>query len=418
MSTRASRFFWILAGYFALLSILKLFGSLEFDDAEQALISTHLTLGYSNAQPPLYNWLQWLFFELLGYSKVAIILLKHLLLFGIYLAIYALAKELSQKSTKALIAVLLSLLLPQLLWQSELMLTHSVLATLCGVLFFWIVAKIYKNPSWKLALLLGAISAAGFLAKYSFILLPLALLLLWLIDSELRARFRVAYLLLSLATFLLLSSPHLLWIAQHWQEVSHTTLAKTIHHKNGFVELFKSILLFLTPLWIAWLFVVQSWPNYLERRLLRIEGIVLALLVVLVILGLADSFKERWFLPFLTPMPALLASTYNERYLPKLQILGFALLAGILLFFIVRIFFPPRPTNSNLPIQQLAKILQPKKIQSSNLVLKGNFALYLNPKGKGYAVSSKPKPGFAKLCVPYLHSHKEFCLYYKEIKCE
>jgi len=416
MSTRVSKVFWILAGYFVLLGFIKLFGSLEYDDAEQALISTHLALGYSNVQPPLYNWLQWLFFELFGHSKAAIVFLKHLLLFGIYLAIYALAKELGATQSKALMALFLSLLLPQLLWQSELMLTHSVLATLCGVLFFWIVAKIYKKPSWKLAFLLGAVSAAGFLAKYSFALLLFAFLLLWLADSELRARFKVAYLLLSFATFLFLSAPHLWWVAQHWQEVSHATLAKTIHHKNGLIELLKSFVLFLTPLWIAWIFVVRSWPNRLERRLLTMEGIVLALLVLLVILGLADSFKERWLLPFFTPLPALLASTYEERYLSKLQILGYALLVGMLLFFIVRIFFPPRPTNSNLPIQQLAQILKPQKIQSSNLVLGGNFALYLDPNGKRYQISSKPKAGYAKICLPYLHSHKEFCLYYKEIK--
>ncbi len=416
MSTKTFRFFLILGLYFIVLGIIRSFGSLEYDDAEQLLLAKTLHLGYPNAQPPLYNSLQWLFFQIFGVSKAALVLLKHLLLFGIYISLYFLAKTVSGSENRALWAVVLSLFLPQLLWQSELMLTHSILATLLGVWFFWCVAKLLKQPTFWCMVGLGVISALGVLGKYSFVLLPLAFSILWLV--ELRKKIPLSWLLASIILFFALLSPHLWWLVEHWNMVEHATLAKTIHHKNGLLELCKSTVAFLTPFWIVWLFVKKEPLDDLAKNLLAIQAIIFLFLLIAIFVGVADSFKERWFLPFLTPLPAILASSYPNQPPKRMLFVAYSLLIGMIVFFSVRIFLPDliHPTNSNLPIETLAKKLHPKSIQSDNVVLKGNFELYVDPTGKNYTISKTPKPGYKKICTNYLHSNKNFCLYYKEIR--
>ncbi len=411
MSTKASfRFFTLLALYFVVLTIIKSFGSLEFDDAEQAIVSTHLAFGYENAQPPLYNYLQWLFFKIFGYEKIAILTLKHLVLFGIYFANYALAKLLTQNEDKALMAAILTIFLPQIFWQSELMLTHSVLATLFGICFFYIIALIYKKGSspW-LAVLLGLILAGGFLSKYSFLLFGAALVLFWIARRDFRMRFPLSHLLLSLFTLLLFSLPHLLWLASHLQAIKSATLHKTIHHHTIFQALWsflKSIFLFLTPFWIVVLLIKKEGLEKIETSLFTLLSLVFVELFILILLGYVDSFKERWFLPFLAPLPALVAPMY--RYTKRVEIAGYILLALMVLFFAVRIFWPPKMTNSNIPVKALVEKLPPfTDIESSNIVLRGNFLLYRKDKGKIIKLSKREKPGYEKICA------KKFCLYIK-----
>ena len=404
------RFFIALALYFATLTVIKLFGSLEYDDAEQALISTVLRPGYDNAQPPLYNYLQYLFFNIFGYGKFAIFLLKHLILFGIYISIYLFALDLTKSYQKAITAAILTLFLPQVVWQSELMLNHSVLAALLGVLFLWQVYRTDKEPSFKNFALIGLIGALGFLAKYSFALLFLTFLVYALVK-----RYKISYIFLSIALFLLISSPHLLWLAENINSVKAATLHKTSHGKGALSALFslvKSTLAFLGPLIVALLFLKADLKK-IDRNFLLFYAILFSILTLLALFGIVDSYKERWMLPFLTPIPALLAPAVN--YSRRLELAGYGVLILMVVFYLLKIFYPDiaKPTNSNLPIKELSQALPEGMVAGDNVVLRGNFALYRNGTRKLY-LSKEPKPGYKKICRPYLHSKKEFCIYYKE----
>lgn len=71
----------IFCGYFLVQVAIRLaFGpALELDEAEAFFYARHLSIGYS-AQPPLYFWLQWGLFQVVGEGLLALALLKAMLL--------------------------------------------------------------------------------------------------------------------------------------------------------------------------------------------------------------------------------------------------------------------------------------------------------------------------------------------------
>ena len=59
---------------------LGLSSSLTADDAREAVLAQSLVWGYQDRQPPLYNWLVWGAFRLLGPGLLALTLLKYAVL--------------------------------------------------------------------------------------------------------------------------------------------------------------------------------------------------------------------------------------------------------------------------------------------------------------------------------------------------
>jgi hypothetical protein len=52
--------------------------TLQVDDAEQIRLSQELLLGYPIPQPPMYSWLSWGMFQILGTGLLALTLLKYI----------------------------------------------------------------------------------------------------------------------------------------------------------------------------------------------------------------------------------------------------------------------------------------------------------------------------------------------------
>ena len=102
-----SRFLIAIGVYFILQIILRVIisNSLEYDEGEQALLSQWLLPGYTD-QPPLYSWLQYFFFHLLGRNVLAVILLKNIILFFTYFFVFKSGKEILRDSRAAVFAAL------------------------------------------------------------------------------------------------------------------------------------------------------------------------------------------------------------------------------------------------------------------------------------------------------------------------
>jgi len=122
--------FLLLACYFILHLISRVLISTgaELDEAEQLLLTQELRLGYGS-QPPLYTWLQAGFFHLFGTNVFSLAAMKNSLLFLTYSFVYLGAKEVTDDTNRAITAMLSLLLIPQILWESQRDLTHSVLGT-------------------------------------------------------------------------------------------------------------------------------------------------------------------------------------------------------------------------------------------------------------------------------------------------
>jgi 4-amino-4-deoxy-L-arabinose transferase-like glycosyltransferase len=174
---------WLLGGlllYFSLQVVVRLLTSqsVELDEAEQLLWTQDLRWGYG-PQPPLYSWLQWAFFEVFGASILALALLKNLLLLSTYGCTWLAARTVLAPRLAALSSA--SLLLLQIVWESQRDLTHSVLVTTCAAATLAVLLALLRRPRAGLYLLLGLAVGCGLLAKYSFFMVVAAwgIALLW-----------------------------------------------------------------------------------------------------------------------------------------------------------------------------------------------------------------------------------------------
>lgn len=202
----------------------------ELDEAEQLLWTREWAWGYG-AQPPLYTWLQAGVFALTGPSIAGLALLKNVLLLALYLAVAWAGWPLIGAAAAPAAAALLWL--PQIGWESQRDLTHSVLATTaCAVLLgAWV--RLVRTGRTVHHLVCGVAAAAALLAKYNAALWILLLLGVALAVPALRARLRPWPLLGAAALALALLAPHLAWLAAHLPEASQGTLQKMAPGADG-----------------------------------------------------------------------------------------------------------------------------------------------------------------------------------------
>ena len=150
---------------------------------------THLALGYGNSHPPLYNWLITGALALTGgYWPAAVALVKNLLLAGTYLLAFDTARRVTGRALTGLIVVGSFMLLPQIVWKSQITLAHSVLVMFAVVASMHAVVRIARRGDLASYLWLGLAAAIGALAKYNFLLVLGRLLIAAFSIPYLRAR--------------------------------------------------------------------------------------------------------------------------------------------------------------------------------------------------------------------------------------
>ena len=122
-------FFTFVTCYFVFHVLLRVFTgpALGLDEAEMMLIAQDLKWGYG-PQPPLYAWLQYGAFNLLGENILALSLLKNTILCLTYICIYKFIR-IGHGAKISGIAALALVLIPQFGWESQRALTHSVLVS-------------------------------------------------------------------------------------------------------------------------------------------------------------------------------------------------------------------------------------------------------------------------------------------------
>jgi 4-amino-4-deoxy-L-arabinose transferase-like glycosyltransferase len=294
----------------------------ELDEAEQLLLTQSFALGY-NAQPPLYTWLQMLFFAIFGVNILALTLLKNVLLLTTHLGLFLSARLMLRDDSLALLASLSLWLMPQIAWESHRDLTHSVLVTSVSSGMFYVMLKLLHTGSTGHYIILGLLLGLGFLAKHNFILFvaPLGLAVMSL--RKLRVRLLDRRLGLTLAFASLLVCPYLLWLSDHRRLVFDHAAAKLGGQTypsplrgitSNLARGLSAAVRFVIPLVPAYVVLFPKLltapsPPRPERRLQRrlLERFFLAAGVMLVaatlLFGVSFS-KDRWLQPllFLTPL--------------------------------------------------------------------------------------------------------------------
>jgi 4-amino-4-deoxy-L-arabinose transferase-like glycosyltransferase len=310
----------LLAGYFVLEFLVRLAmpHGMRYDESQQALFSQWLTLGY-DSQPPLYNWVQALVVSVFGLSLATISIVKNIVLFLVFFSYYKLAKLVLSDKVFAAIATLSLLTIPQLFWEAQRDLTHTVAQLLTINLFLYGAIRTLKAPSTGSYIFTGIALGLGMLSKYNFALLAAAAIVAVLMHPQGRARIFDRRFLLTLLISLLIFLPHGLWLIHNLDLASGRTLgimeqdapqsafAKLV---QGPLEFVKLVVVICAPTLVIYSLVFgkslfknlgrsNEWTRFFEVLFAAIAVLVLILIVAI---GMT-ALRDRWLLPFLFLLP-------------------------------------------------------------------------------------------------------------------
>lgn len=374
---------WLLSFpiYFFLQAIWRriLGGSLGLDEAEIILDGRSLAWGYG-PQPPLYAWLQWGFFKLFPDPMLAMAFLKAALLSGTFLAVYGLVRTAHPPRT-AWLASASMILLPQIAWESQRALTHSVLATTLAataLLVFW--TRVIEGRRFA-DLLFGAVLGLGLLAKANFAFVPLALWIAAASMPELRPRLRPAGIAVSVTVAAAIVAGPALWILRH-MDLATASLYKLRQDEgagvvgsalSGIASLAGAVAGFLVVLAVVAALIrwrcgqpgARPAAPLLDRFLVRLALVGLALALAAVLLSGATNAKDRW----LQPVLYVAAPAATLWLLPRVSLAGAKWLARAAVIAAIAVALalpvplvtgtPGKPARGNAPVGSLVRGLAP-----------------------------------------------------------
>lgn len=348
------------------------------DESEQVMLSQYFSLGY-NAQPPLYTWLQIGFFKLFGISVIGLSLLKNVLLFTTYFFVYKIGILLTQDKVKSVLCALSLMLLPQIIWESQVDQAHTVLLTTASALTFYFYFKIVlQKPRLINFILLGLSASIGLLAKYNFALVLVGLGGTALVLSSFREKFFQKQLWISVAIVLLVTFPHFVWFMMHFELATSSTVErmnvlqtgdKWQDVLRGMKDLTFSFLTFISPFWLIFLGFFKKNLRWDEssgtKALLWFIGIVFICLFLMVLVTGVTNIKERWLQPFLILFPLLLFlqtdvdCNYKRIKIYVLVCLGIAFFVDVMIVTLPRtIDLKGKPSRTNFPFASMEKDLR------------------------------------------------------------
>lgn len=368
----------VICGYFAAMAVWRrlLGAGLALDDAEILLWSRHLAWGYG-PQPPLYSWLQWAFLQVVPDPLLALALLKNGLLAATYLAVWRLLRT-AHPDHVAGPAALALFLVPQVSWDSQRELTHSVLATalVAGTaLAFWTRALPGRPGGWAL---LGLVTGLGLLAKPNFVIVPAALVLAAATLAGQRRRIAPAGVLLAAVVAALVVAMPLRWALAH-PELAFASARKlqtaggvgAAAAASGLTELARALLRVLVlPAVVLGTIrflhrgkaVAAPWTD-LDRLLLRAVAIGAVLATAGVLLSGTANVRPIWLMPVVVlaaPVAAarLLAVTGPAGARALLRTLAvLALVVFVALGVRIRYGEPGNPALNRAPVAEIAEMV-------------------------------------------------------------
>jgi 4-amino-4-deoxy-L-arabinose transferase-like glycosyltransferase len=373
--------------------------SLEADEAEQMLYGQWLAAGYPG-QPPLYTWLQYLFLQVFGETVLALALLKNLLLFAAASLFFLSAIKVFENDKRlAWLALLAWAFIPQIIWEAQRDLSHSVLVLTMAVAAWYLVVTGLDRQRWWWYPLYGVALALGLLSKYNFVIFAGALNAALLVTPEGRRLILDRRLLLALVAGALVLLPHALWLIDNSQAGLTGFRKLDMGGEEGRLAGLGAIALnalgFLTPLWLIALLVFPrvfarfTSPGRDDASGLHLRAYMLILFSGLVFAVLAlgvSSFKDRWFVPLLFMVPIFFFARVQDRDLTRRRVgtfvgVALAFVALVLIISATRAVLAPSfgtTTRLNFPFgtfaeQIAARGYSPALIVSDRAWVAGNL---------------------------------------------
>ncbi|MBU2473209.1 MAG: glycosyltransferase family 39 protein [Candidatus Omnitrophica bacterium] len=305
--SKKNKFLLLIAAYFLIHLLVRIFisDSVEFDEAEQVLFSQNLSLGYGS-QPPLYEWLQKVFFTVFGLNIFSLALLKNSLFVLIYFFLYQSAKLIIKQDKYAVLASLALFLTYTYGWQSMHQLTHAILAlAVCSITFF-VFLKVIQTQKLKYYLVLGLTAGLGILAKYNYLIFILALLIAALTIQEFRKAVFNKRMVLVLIIVLLISSPHFIWFGSHLKLATQrlVQIQADTNKAKGLLDFLLCLLAILGPFLLVFLIFfpkafsrnrsLDASDTQFKKLLERFFIAAILITAIWVVVFKIVDFEERW----------------------------------------------------------------------------------------------------------------------------
>ena len=383
----------LLGIYFMLQLVVRLCVSpgLELDEAEQILLTQQFSLGYGS-QPPLYTWLLAGLFRIFGVGIFPLALLKNILLFSTYLLVYCAGRTLGYDRGSSVAAMLSLLFIPQIAWESQRDLTHSVLAVTitAATIVCWL--KLKRNQAISSYILVGLFWGIGILGKYNFGIFLVSLLAASATIAEYRTLIARPRILYSFASMLAVISPHAIWAATHvpvlmtssgkFKQAAQGSYAASVFKGTG--SLLLASISFVGPLLVIYAVIglrhrkrcwLTSQTKPAPNLLLRTTLFALVICMLMIILFQVTAFKDRWMQPILFFLPLALSPIVGKFIVHDrfriVHVLASIAACAVLLGLSFRAFLAPyvgTVTRFNLPYNDLVAELGPQ-VKAAELVL-------------------------------------------------
>lgn len=404
---------WLLAflsAYFVLQAGLRLacLSSLGLDDAEMVVITQGFAAGYGS-QPPLYNWIQILATEIFGLGAPAFVITHFLLLWLTFVFMFLASRIVLDDDVKAAAVALAFFTIPQVGWEAQRALTHSVLSIAVACLTLYVMLLMLKTGSWGSYLALGVALALGVLSKYSYIPFALALVIAAATIPSLRPRILSARFAVALVIMALLLVPHLHWVATHEAETLSRTRKFKIEHDTSLLlawgeGLLSTVLAVVSFAAVSVLVFAVAAFTAVKRAaasaaakaglqdgrtlILRSLTIALALIVTMVLATRATYVKDRWLQCLLIALPLGLFILFEDRLTRlrqrRLIIISAAMGLGAMIGFVIAYLQPDlhgSPYSAAAPFGGLAEQIRKHGFEKGYIIadrsyIAGNLKLY------------------------------------------
>lgn len=397
-------FIYCIGGYFLLQLGVRLIttSGVVIDESEQLMLTQYFALGY-NAQPPLYTWLQMIFFGIFGETVFAISLLKNLVLFSVYVFTYLTARRLTKDSVKAACSTLGLIFLPQLAWEAQVDQIHTVLLTASTAALMYYYFKAWETQRPREYIFMGVAAACGMLAKYNFIVVLAAMFGATLLVAEYRKRLLNIKVLLTLMILIGCVLPHTVWLLQNTELATQETMHRMSAYAQGeylmnvgkgTLDLVAANVTFVAIFVVCFIWLFRKQFNVrlspAVRLLLTYICITFLAVFTIIIVTEATNIKERWLQPylFIVPMVLFLMTDLEKAGEKRLQIyisLTTLFCVTVLIAIPLRVRcvdFGSKPHRENYPFELLAKEisqagLQTQLILAEDKFIGGNLKLFL-----------------------------------------
>jgi 4-amino-4-deoxy-L-arabinose transferase-like glycosyltransferase len=318
-------------------------GNLPLDTIEHLAWGSNLDWGF-NKHPPVVAFFLEIFYQIFGSQDWAYYLLSQIFLVIAFIVVFKFAEELFKNKSLSLISVLL---LEGIYFYN--FTTPEFNVNVCQ-LPFWSLCVYY---SWKLfdkqdinvkdCFWLGVFAAIGFLSKYLFIYLLLAIdtLFFYVIFINKYKKFDFKYLI-SLEVFIVLLIPHLIWLTNNDYATITYGLSRTGLENSSLLDHIIYPLIFLIkqigiliPFFVMLFFLVKKFKFKIS---LKDKKLLFLLFINLVPIGLmfltsmitGSKIRTMWMTPFYLFFGVLIVYIFRSQI--NLKKLNHFLSAFLILF--------------------------------------------------------------------------------------